>query len=156
MTDQKQSLIQDTPEAMFEAYMRGAFRDELGLESGDLDLMLDLARQKMVAGKLGEAIAIYSHIVFIEPGNSNYLLGLANCAIEAGSHNLALYAASLLVAIDPENPRAYYFSGVACKALGHLAEAEEDFRDALRLAEESSDALVIARSKVFLAGLKRN
>lgn len=141
--------------ALLQSYLEGWLRKEIGLHAGELDIGLGVAKRKFETGSHDEAMTVYCGMVLLEPTNTTYLLGLANCAALMGQPELALRSASAVIALEPQNPRGYFFSGQACLALGHLPEAEEDLREALALAEEASDAAVVKKARMFLAELQR-
>ena len=136
------------------AVYNGALRDAIGLEPGDLDFGLTLAKNKLEAGHAKDALSLYAFMVTCEPSNFNYMVGLANCASQMGLHDLSLRAAAALIAGHPREGRGYYFSGKACLAMGLLDEAEIDFEDAMRLAQEADDKTIVARSALMLGQIR--
>ncbi len=132
----------------------GAIRTGLGLESMDLRLGLDLARSQLQRGATPDAFRTYVALVLCDPSDPELQIGLANCALQVQENELALQAASAAVALQPRDPRGYYLSGRACFCLGHLAEAEEDLSDALRLAREARNTALFSEADQLLARLK--
>ena len=106
---------------------QGAIRKALGLEPAELRLGLELARTQLQRGAVQEAFQTYVTLVLCDPSDTELQVGLANCALHIQEYNLALQAASVVVAFAPADPRGYYFSGRACFALGRRDEAKKDF-----------------------------
>jgi Flp pilus assembly protein TadD len=132
---------------------QGAIRKALGLEPVDLRLGLDVARNQLQKGAVNDAFRIYAALVVCDPSDPELQVGLANCALHVGENNLALQAASAIVALAPSDPRGYFFSGSACLALGHIAEAKEDLAEAIELARHSRNALICTEAKKLLERL---
>ena len=132
----------------------GAIRKGLGLETIDLRFGLDLARGQLQRGALVEAFRTYVALVLCDPSDPELQIGLANCALHIQENELALQAASVVIALPPSKPRGYYLSGRACFALGHLAEAQEDLTDAVALARKAKDSLLFAEADQLLNKLR--
>ncbi len=132
------------------AILGGAIRKDLGLETRDLRPGLTVAKNLLLRGSKAEALRIYVALVLCEPMNAEFQIGLANCAMLLGENHLALQAASVVVALEPRNPRGYYVSGRACLALRHYAEAEEDLRDAAAFAKAARDEVIALESDKLL------
>ncbi|MEI2384511.1 pathogenicity island protein [Breoghania sp. JC706] len=126
--------VETLPEDVAIQLWNGALRDELGLKSGDLQIALGVANMKNRSGNTLTALRIYMALVLCDPSNFECLQGLANCALQNGLYEAALEAGSAMVVLKPRNPLGYYFSGTACLAMGHLAEAREDIVEALNFA----------------------
>ncbi len=129
---------------------QGAIRKALGLEPNDLRLGLDVARNQLQRGATREAFRMYAALVVCDPSDAELQVGLANCALYVGENELALQAASAIVALTPADPRGYFFSGRACLALGYIAEAKEDLTQAMELASQSKNKLIADESKKYL------
>jgi Flp pilus assembly protein TadD len=135
----------DSPANVSEAvrqFVGGAIRKKLGLESSDLRLGLDLARNQMQRGATAEAFRTCAALVLCDPSDPELQIGLANCAVQIGEDELALQAASVVVALAPSDPRGYYLSGRACLGLGHYADAKEDLTAAMKFAKASRNTVV--------------
>jgi Flp pilus assembly protein TadD len=132
----------------------GAIRRALGLESIDLHFGLDLARAQLQRGALLDAFRTYVALVLCDPSDPELQIGLANCALLVQQNELALQAASVVIALQPSNPRGFYLSGRACFALGQLAEAEEDLTDAVALARKAKDSAVFMEADRLLNKLR--
>jgi Flp pilus assembly protein TadD len=135
------------------AFLDGAIRKELGLESIDLRPGLDVAKSHMKRGAHAEAMRIYAALVLCEPKNVDFQVGLANCALQMGENHLALQAASAVVALAPSDPRGYFLSGRACLGLGHFEEATEDLRDAVDFGRKAKDATITSEASNLLQKL---
>ncbi|PTW56674.1 hypothetical protein C8N35_111137 [Breoghania corrubedonensis] len=127
--------IENLPESVTTQLWNGALRDELGLKSEDLQIALGVANMKNKAGNSLTALRMYMALVLCEPSNFHCLQGLANCTLKNGLYEAALEASSAMIVLKPKNPFGYYFSGSACLAMGHFAEAREDMADALKFAD---------------------
>lgn len=133
---------------------QGGIRKALGLQPLDLRLGLDLARSQLLRGAFGEAFRTYVALVLCDPSDPELQVGLANCALHVKENDLALHAASVVIALAPSDPRGYFLSGRACFALGYFPEAREDLTKSLELAQNSGNAPILAESKKLLAVLK--
>lgn len=131
----------------------GAIGKSLGLKPEDLQAGLTVARNQLLRGAKTDALKTYITLVLCEPANCDFQLGLANCALQLNENDLALQAASAIIAIEPNNARAYYISGRACLALGHVAEAEEDLTNALNFGKEQKDSLIFSEAGLLLKRL---
>jgi len=132
----------NSPSDIEARFVSGAIGRDLGLSADELHFGLVVARNHMMRGARLEALRIYTALVICDPMNVEFQIGLANCALQIGENHLALQSASVIAALEPQNPKGYYFSGRACLGLRHLAEAEEDLREAQALARASGDAIV--------------
>jgi len=135
------------------AFLNGAIRKELGLESIDLRAGLDIAKSHLKRGAHLEALRTYVALVLCEPTNIDFQVGLANCALLLNQHHLALQAASAIVALAPSDARGYFLSGRACLALGHYAEAAEDLRDAVEFGRNARDPVIAEEASQLLQKL---
>jgi Flp pilus assembly protein TadD len=130
---------------------QGAVRKALGLKTPDLRLGLDLARTQLQRGALEEAFRTYVALVLCDPSDTELQVGLSNCALHVSEYNLALQAASVVVALSPTDPRGYFLSGRACLALGLIPEAKEDLDRAAELARKAKDGALYAEAQKFLS-----
>lgn len=133
--------------------MGGAMRDSLGLKSEDLQLGLNVASNRLRRGANLEALRIYLALVLCEPANAEFQVGLSNCALLLQEHSLALRAASVVIALEPKNPKGYLLSGRACIALGHFTEADEDLRKAMQFAKEKRESALFQSAESLLKKL---
>jgi len=117
--------------------MNGALAKELGIGEPERNLALAMANTKLTAGKAEKAFPDYAMLVLCRPWDVDLQCGLANCALQLKEYDVALQAASSIIALDPTDCRGYYFSAAACLGLGYNDEAKEDISDALRFAESS-------------------
>src|SRR5262249_28810721 len=116
----------------------------------DLQPGLDIAKNHLQRGAFAEAMKMYVALVLCEPMNSDFQVGLANCALQMQEFHLALQAASAIVALAPSDPRGYFLSGRACFGLGHFAEAKEDFTDAIEFGRKSKNAMIVNEASELL------
>lgn len=121
----------------------------IGIAAEDLALGLDVAKRHMQRGAPAEALKIYAALVLCDPARLEFQIGLANCALDLGEHEMALQAASAIVATAPADPRGYYLSGRACFGLGAVDEALEDLADAERFARSIGDAALTEAVRNF-------
>ncbi len=117
----------------------GAIAKELNLGPAELQLALGVANLKLNTGQPERALQMYTVLVLCDPLNIEFQCGLANCAIQMQEHELALQAASSMIANAPRDCRGYYFSAVACLGMRQLEEAREDIVDAMDLARQNND-----------------
>ena len=152
-TTEQDALTKEMQEAALWLW-DGGLREVLGLEREDLEIALSLGNAKMRAGDLPTAFRIYSSLVLFDPSNFAYQQGLANYCLKAGQYESAIQAASSMIAIKPEDPLGFYFSGAACMALGYQAEAKEDLAEALTLAEQDDDPTLQVECRRLLGHLQ--
>jgi Flp pilus assembly protein TadD len=122
-----------------QSVLHGALRKAIGLQMEDLRFGLKLAADRMQRGAFAEALQLYIALVLCEPMHADFQLGLANCALHLGENHLAVQAASVVIALRPEDFRGYYISGRASLALKQRDDAEEDLREALALAHQAKE-----------------
>jgi len=135
---------------IMKAFVNGAARKQLGLQSIDLAAGLTIAKNHLQRGAQVEAMRTYVALVLCEPANVEFQVGLANCCVQVGEPHLAIQAASAVIALAPADPRGYFLSGRACLEAGHLAEAEEDLRDAVEFGKKSRDAAIVEEAAQLL------
>lgn len=134
-----------------EALLGGFVRKRLGLKDSDIGLGLALAG-KTLGRHPREALKLYAALILCDPSNLDCQIGLSNCALAAGEPHLAVQAASVVIALDPADPRGHILSAQASIALGDLADAREDVGFALETARRKGDAAMIAEAE-RLAGI---
>ncbi len=128
----------------------GVLAKELNLGPAEMRLALGVAKLKLNTGQPERALQMYTMLVLCDPLNIEHQCGLANCAVQMQEHELALQAASSMIANAPRDCRGYYFSTVACMGMGHFEEAREDVVDALDFALQSDN------SEIFEAASRLN
>lgn len=111
----------------------------LGLEVKHLLVGLDIAAGMLRRGEQDKAMRMYAALVFCEPTEIRFQVGLASCALEMKEYHLAMQAASAIVSFFPDNPVGYFISGRAAFGLRDLDAAIGDLREAVRLAEAAGD-----------------
>jgi tetratricopeptide (TPR) repeat protein len=103
---------------------------------------INLAMLDDQQGKMGEAEGELRRVIELEPkmAEAHYSLGLL---LGEDDRHMAAAAQSLAqaVALAPENPRMRYNYGLALQKLGEAAKAEEQLRQAHKLAPEAADYL---------------
>lgn len=139
---QDDSISIDAP--LTELLQDGVIAKELNLGPAELDLALGVANLKLNSGHPEQALKMYTMLVLCDPSNVEYQCGMANCAVQIQEHELALQAASAMIATAPRDCRGYYFSTVACMGMGQFEEAREDVADALEWAGQNKNAEVFA------------
>lgn len=154
MTDQAPELGNSLDEDI-KAIVNGAIGRQIGLEPEDIKPGILLATNLSKTGRHDKAMEIFSGLLLLQPSNPEIQLGLANCCMQLQNFQLALQAASAAMALDPENPWAYYYSGAACLALGHIVEAKEDLADAVRLGTKMEHAEMKQYAEKLLASLEQ-
>ncbi len=133
--DKKESFQVD--QQLNDALLSGALSKELGLGERELGLALGVANLKLRSGNPSKALQMYAMLVLCKPTNVDFQCALANCALQLQEYEVALQAASAVVAMAPADCRGYYFSGAACLGLGQFGDAKEDIVDAITFAENS-------------------
>lgn len=112
-------------------FLDAGVRKTLGLAEHDLDAGLKLAGIRISSGKYEMALRLYRTLLILAPNDFRIYQGLANLCHKTGDHDKVLHCASAMIALKPADPLGYYFSAMACLALGHLEEANEDLTDAM-------------------------
>ena len=127
-------------------FLEGAISTSLGLTEEDLAAVQGVANMKLENNDPHEALKLYTTLVLCAPQNYEYQCCLSNCAMQMQEYTLALQASSAMISLAPNDPRGYYFSGAACMSIGYLAEAAEDFADAVDLAQIDGNELYLAEA----------
>ncbi len=143
----------DDLEQNIKALALGGVRKQLGLEQEDLKPGLVMAKGLMDAGRWDKALEVFLGLILLDPADVDVQLGLSNCALQLQQYSLAIEAASAAMVLSPSNPRSYYYSGAACLALGHIAEAREDLEETVRLCTTREFAELAVYAKKLLDGL---
>lgn len=125
-------------------------REYLGLEVEHLLPGLDIAANLLRRGQHEEALRTCSVLVLCDPMEIRFQHGLATCALETEDFPIAALAASAIVAGDPDNPEGYLISGRAFLGMRDFDIAVEDFREAVRLAEQAGDAAMARQAGLLL------
>ena len=125
---------------------QGVIQKELGLSMKDLDVALGVANMKLRSGDPMNALQIYTALILCNPSHYDFQCGLANCTAQIQEHDLTIQAASAMIALDPQDPRGYYFSAVGCIGMGHFEEALEDIQDARHFAELSENKSILSET----------
>ncbi|MGV6872538.1 tetratricopeptide repeat protein [Pseudochelatococcus sp. B33] len=127
-----------------------SIREYLGLKVEHLLPGLDIAANHLRRGEHAEALRTYSTLVLMDPTEARFQRGLAECALETGDFHLASLAASSLIAGAPDKPEGYLMSGRAFFGLRDFDAAIEDFREAVRLAEQAGNTALARQAEPLL------
>ncbi|WP_181705334.1 hypothetical protein [Chthonobacter rhizosphaerae] len=130
-----------------DAIVDGGFGKMLGLEHAHLMIGLEIAIGLRMRGALAEALRMHATLVLAAPTDVELQIGLAECALMVEAYEIALQAASVVVAVAPSDPRGYLLSGRACLGLDALEEAREDLADAVRFASAAGRADILAEAR---------
>ncbi len=133
------------PGAAAEALLSGALRERLGLSADDIGLGLAVASHTL-GRQPREALKLYAALILCDPINVACQMGLAHCALLAEEPHLALQAASVVIALAPDDPRGHLLSARACIALGNVRDAREDLASASDVAHRVGDAAALAEA----------
>jgi len=128
----------------------------MGLERGDLDAFAIIARKDFLAGKDEDAVSKFARLVMADPTNADYQLGLAETALATGRAETAMQSAALVIAERPTSPVGYFLSGRAAMLMGEVEFALEDLGDAIKFAEASGDAAILASARQYFSLVKRD
>jgi predicted Zn-dependent protease len=91
--------------------------------------------EKLAAGDVASAFREFGMLVLLAPMSVQYQLGLAQAALRAGSPELAMQAAAVIIGLAPDRPEGFLLSGQACLAMEEPALAREDLGDAIARAD---------------------
>lgn len=93
-------------------------------------------REHMRGRRYPEAAAAFSEAIRIAPNDSDALLGRGEAFINQGAHSLASVDIQRVLALEPNNARAHYFSGRIADASAANDAAIAAYSEALRLDPE--------------------
>jgi Flp pilus assembly protein TadD len=133
---------------------QGAILRAIGLDRDTLRLGLDVARNHMQRGAYHDAFQAYVTMVICDPMEVDFQIGLANCALYISENELALQSASAVISLAPEDPRGYFLSARACLAIGAFYDAREDLQEAIKLATEQNDEVVLSQAMRVMNGIQ--
>jgi Flp pilus assembly protein TadD len=146
-------IVQSQPRTL---EMIAALRAQFGLEIGQLRAMAHVAHLKMASADFAGAQRLYSVLAVMAPEEIGFQVGLADASIAECNFELAMTAASLIVSINPSEPRGYYLSGRASLGLGDHDRARQDLQTAIRIATETGDTKTRGLAERLLAGMRAN
>lgn len=89
------------------------------------------------AGDLQAAALLYQQVISAVPDHADAMHGLARLSLQSGQAHTALDLAVAALQRRPKNAAFHDTHGMALRALGRLAEAEQALRTAIRLAPKS-------------------
>ena len=133
-----------------------AVRKRFGVEPLDVQLGLELAQIQLQKGAIQDSFRTHIALVLSNTCNIDAQLGLAACALRVGQNELAIQAASTVVALAPADPRGYFLSGLGCLASQHHKEATEDLTDAAAFARRDNNIAIVEESERLLAELSKS
>ncbi|MDO1583211.1 hypothetical protein [Rhizobium oryzicola] len=133
------------------AFDNTIFLEALGLKPGDLSIGVAAATAMLRRGEGPEALRMFAMLALCDPADINIQLGLAECAAELEQHELVIQAASVLIAMAPQDARGYFLCGRACLMAGYDAEAQEDLSMAIKLDRERGAGAIAAEAERLLA-----
>ena len=127
-------------------------RDAVGLTREDVTAIAHAATVQPLV-EPGERMRRAAVLSLLDPTDPALQGEFSEAALAAGEPEVALQAASALVALAPRDPRGFELSARSCAALGLIAEAREDATDAQVRARDARDADAFARAGAILSGL---
>lgn len=133
-----------------------ALRAQFGLEIGHLRAMAHVAHLKMTSADFAGAQRLYGVLAVMAPEEIGFQVGLADASIAECNFELAVTAASLIISINPSDPRGYYLAGRASLGLGDHDKARQDLQTAIRIATETGDAKTRGLAERLLAGIRNS
>ena len=110
-----------------------------------------------VKGRLGEhfsAISDFDEAIRIKPDDAKIYYNRGNAKSDLRQHLAAISDYDTAIRLKPTYTKAYINRGVVKINLARISEARQDFRMALKFAEKSGDARLIARVKETLQLIK--
>jgi glucose dehydrogenase len=128
-----------------DALLAGMVRQRLGLDQKDIGLGL-AAAGRMLGRQPRAALRLYAALILCDPMNVDCQMGLAHCALLAEEPHLALQAASVVIALAPDDARGHLLSARASLALGATADARADLAAAAEAARRAGDAAALAEA----------
>ncbi|MDO6966455.1 tetratricopeptide repeat protein [Rhizobium alvei] len=131
-----------------------ALRDQFGLDITQLRTMAHVAHLKMASADFASALKLYSVLAVMAPEEVGFQVGLADASIAECNFELAMTAASLIISINPQEPRGYYLSGRASLGLGMHDKARQDLQTAIAIASETGDSRTLGLAERLLAGIR--
>lgn len=127
-------------------------REAVGLTREDVRAVAHVATVRPLVDP-GERLRRAALLSLLDPGDPALQGEFATAALAAGEPEVALQAASALIALDPRGFRGFELSARACMALGLVAEAREDADDARMRARDARDPDAFQRAGAILAEL---
>lgn len=137
-----------------QAFLDGHVGKTLGLTLQELKIGLHVAKNFLMRGEFRKALKIYAALVLCAPSEPDFQIGLAHCASLLHEHEMALQAASVFIALNPEDARGYFLSGRSCIGLRAYEEAEEDLNKAIECALKARQAPIVNEARRLLEVLK--
>eukprot|EP00658_Telonema_sp_P-2_P060326 TRINITY_DN49271_c0_g1_i1.p1 TRINITY_DN49271_c0_g1~~TRINITY_DN49271_c0_g1_i1.p1 ORF type:complete len:367 (+),score=71.02 TRINITY_DN49271_c0_g1_i1:201-1301(+) len=97
----------------------------------DAEELNTAANKAYQAGKLQDALALYTNAIQAQPDCAKYLCNRAAVHLQLREHDRAQADASAALAIDPRNLKALLRRALAWEALGEFVKAHDDLRNLL-------------------------
>lgn len=139
--------------AVLDMIAEGGFGRHWGLKPKHLDAAAYMASDLARRGEHDKAVRLFATIVLCDPHHRVAQIGLATGALEIEQPYIAIQAAAVLIAREPQNPLGYLLSGRGCLMAREWPEAEEDLRRAAALAGANGDAALAGEAARLLAVL---
>jgi len=132
-------------------YSQKCFREALAIRE-DEEVENHLAQALSVQGKLEEAFDVYNHIVELYPDKDVYFLSLANICFLLDRYGEMLEATTKAIAIENQNPGAFFLQGRAHHGLKDNVMAIADLTQAITLKEDYTEALLLRADVLITMG----
>ena len=136
MIDEKDMAKEDFDKALSdltEKLIATPLGAELGLDEKQLEASVSMAERALERGDAERAVRTYAVLILLQTDCVAYQLGTARAAMAAHLAEVALMAASAVIALRPTDPNGFYWSGMACMHMGEFALAIEDFTQCIDL-----------------------
>lgn len=111
-------------------------KDVLGLTQERMAKRYGYANDLFEMEEYEDAAAIFTHLAMLDPRISQYWRGAAVSHIRAGQLDRALILLSISSAVNPDDPRPHFESGLCHVRLGQNEEAVEAFEEAVEAAQK--------------------
>lgn len=119
-----------------------AFQSAVQCDPKQILAQLALAEALSEKGNLTEALAVYTRVLNLEPGNMSALRGAAAIYLHGKIHNKAVEVLEQLIRLAPSDPQLHADLGSEYVAVGNTEGAEKQFQEALRLKPNQPSALL--------------
>jgi len=132
-----------------------ALRDlDMGLTYNSKNISLMMAKGKILAEmeRRQDAIAAFSQVLALDPGNTEALKERAENLIQEGQAYQAILDLNRAITLAPADPWSYHKLGMAELCLNHFREAAEAMSTAIRLSPQTA-LFYFARGEIYLRHL---
>ncbi|MEO6758063.1 MAG: tetratricopeptide repeat protein, partial [Saprospiraceae bacterium] len=136
--------------------------DPLAIQYFDNALRVDSSRLEVLeyqgdfykrTGDYTKASAVYRELIGRNPDYSNAFFDIGLIYLDQDSLNKAYDNFNIAIKTDPLFVNAYYFRGVSSEALGNMAAAYADYKQANKMSPDFKEAKE-ARARLEKAGMK--